>query len=958
MKKEIKKFLFNHGTDLLVGFISLIILLIGLKVVGLVSIFVVILLDSIWFLLPVIKKGKKEEKSDVMKRKKKIETNPPKKKKKKIWKIIKIILLLFLLLFIAASIAGGIFIYKIVKAAPNFDPKRLYQNESTIIRYPNGEIWTKLGTQKREIITYDEMSESLINAIVATEDSRFFQHNGFDLPRFAVASFKQVLGKDAGGASTLTMQLSKNFYTSKKSEGVEGIKRKFTDIYMSIFQIEKKYTKKEIMEFYANSNYLGGGSYGVEQASLTYFGKHASELNIAESALIAGLFQSPDAYDPLKHPEAAEKRRNTVLYLMERHGYITSEERAEAKKATTNTLIKKSEEDDGNIKYKAFLDTVIDEIINDTKSEANDWKGNNPYVVPMDITTTIDTGKQEFMDNIMNGTSFEWENENVTAGVSIIDNETGALIAVGAGRNRVGTDFNTATETKKQIGSTAKPLYDYGPGIEYENWSTYTPFIDEPYTYTGGTQITNWDGGYYGFQTMRQALVGSRNIPALKAFQSNKNSNIRNFVKSLGLHPEGEGSIHEAHSIGGYTGESPLSMAGAYAAFARGGYYIEPYSYTKIIYRNTNEVIENKKVKNKVMSDATAYMITDMLIETGQSALSSRYNNVNGKQFAAKTGTTNFASEFKQAHNLPAKAINDLWVVGYNKDYTIGLWYGYLDWKKGYTIHGNFNHARLFQTVARGFFTSDATYQKPDSVTEVRVEYGTNPAALPSEYTPEDKIVTELFKVGTEPTKISTAYLKLNDPTGLTYKVNGTKVTLTWNKVSSPSSLDTSSYGNLGYNVYKQVGDELKLLKFVTETTYTDTVTDTEEKATYVVRTKFSNEENFMSDGTTINVTIKDEISISFADKSSETTLYVGDTYIDPNFVVTVNGKEVFKGNKSNDDVKIEKTSTTVVDTKKATTTPIVIQYKVTYKDVEKSFARKVIVKEKEKDQQSPEPTP
>lgn len=949
VKKEIKKFLFNHGTDTLIIILSLIVSWIGLKVVGAISVLIVLILDAIWFLLPIIKERKNNKTSDIMKRKnKRIEKVTPKKQKKKVWKIIKIILLIFLLLFIIASIAGGIFIAKIVKDAPKFNPDNLYQVEATIVRYPNGEIWTKLGSQKREIITYDEMSETLINAIVATEDSRFFQHNGFDLPRFAVASFKQLLGKDAGGASTLTMQLSKNYYTSTKSQGIEGIKRKFTDIYMSIFQIEKNYTKKEIMEFYANSNYLGGGSYGVEQASLTYFGKHASELNIAESALIAGLFQSPDAYDPLKHPEAAEKRRRTVLYLMNRHGYITKEEKKQAEKQTVETLIKKKEEDDGNIKYKAFLDTVIEQIKKDTKSSEHP-DGLNPYTTAMDITTTINVEKQEYIDNIMNGTNFEWENENVTAGISVIDNETGALIAVGAGRNRVGNDFNTATETKKQIGSTAKPLYDYGPGIEFENWSTYTPFVDEPYTYTGGTKITNWDGGYNGFMTSRQALVDSRNIPALKAFQANKNSNIKKFVLSLGLHPEGaEGSLHEAHAIGGYTGESPLSMSAAYASFARGGYYIEPYSYSKIIYRNTDEVFENKKVKTKVMSDATAYMITDMLIDTGQHALSSRYNNINGKQFAAKTGTTNFASEFKSAHNLPEKAINDLWVIGYNTDYSIGVWYGYLDWRKGYTIHGNFNHARLFQTVARGFFTSDKTFEKPESVTEVTIEYGTNPAALPSEYTPDDRKVVELFKVGTEPTKMSTKYLKLNNPTNLAAKIDGNKLTLTWSKVTPPSVLDTSSYGNLGYNVYKQVGNDLKLLKFVTDTSYTDTINDTDEKATYVIKTKFSNDENFMSSGATLNVTLKDDISIEFEDKSGETILYIGDTYIDPTFIVTVNGKEVFKGNTSKGDVTIERISGTNVNTSKATTTPIPVRYKVTYKDTTKDFSRKVIVKEKD----------
>ena len=168
----------------------------------------------------------------------------------------------------------------------------------------------------------------LLDAIIATEDSRYFQHNGFDLPRFMKASAGQLLGNsDAGGASTLTMQVVKNNFTSTESSGFAGIVRKFTDIYMSIFKVEKNYTKEEIIEFYVNAPYLGSGSYGVEQASQTFFGKSVKDLSLVEAATIAGLFQAPGAYDPYVYPEKAQERRDQVLSLMERHGYITSEEK-------------------------------------------------------------------------------------------------------------------------------------------------------------------------------------------------------------------------------------------------------------------------------------------------------------------------------------------------------------------------------------------------------------------------------------------------------------------------------------------------------------------------------------------------------------------------------------------------------------------------------------------------------
>lgn len=217
----------------------------------------------------------------------------------------------------------------------------------------------------------------------------------------------------------------------------------------------------------------------------------------------------------------------------------------------------------------------------------------------------------------------------------------------------------------RQIGSTSKPLYDYAPGIEYENWSTYTPFVDEKYSYSDGTEINNWDRKYNGYMTMRTALAQSRNIPALKAFQKNKNSNIKKFVKSLGLHPEvaSNGTLHEAHSIGGYTGESPLSMSGAYAAFGNGCNYIEPHSYTKIKYRENDEEEEREVKKTRVMSEETAYMMTSLLQSSAQGGLGAQAN-VGGAVFGAKTGTSNYDEATLKKYHMRDSAINDLWVNG------------------------------------------------------------------------------------------------------------------------------------------------------------------------------------------------------------------------------------------------------------------------------------------------------
>lgn len=885
MKKEIKKFIFNNSTNILIILLSIITIVIGGITVGWkFSIPLVILLNLLWFIPPLLKqKIKKQSKGEKHMQKK----NGVKKKKKK--KIGKKILLGLLIFFIVCCILGIIFMVYIAISAPTFDPNKLYHQESTIVYDKDGNVIAKLGAENREIIKYNDMSENLVNAIVATEDSRFFKHNGFDLPRFTVASVKQLLGKSsAGGASTLTMQVVKNHFTSTEDKGIKGIIRKFTDIYMSIFQVEKKYSKQEIIEFYANSNYLGGGAYGVEQASINYFGKHAKDLNLAEASLIAGLFNAPNYLDPYNHPDRAEKRRKTVLYLMERHGYINSKERKEAEMLSVDKLLVEKTSRD-NTKYQAFIDTVTSEI--------TELTGEDPYSTSMEIYTTMDRNKQDAINDIMNGSSYQWENELVTAGISILDVKTGAIVAIGGGRNKTAAKtLNTATMEnmqKRQIGSTAKPLYDYGPGMEYENWSTYQPFVDEPYHYKDGTPIKNYDSGYKGFMTSRAAIMDSRNIPALKAFQANKNSNIKKFVTSLGLSPElgNSGVLHEAHAIGGYNGESPLTMSAAYSAFASGGYYTKPYSFTKIKYRNSDKVYENKQTRKKVMSDSTAYMMTNILISTARSALG-RYSNVNGLTYAAKTGTTNFSDETKRANGLPSTAINDLWCVGYNPSYSIAVWYGYDKiYKEHYTNYGNREHVRLFQAVAKNIFSAaDGNFIKPSSVNEVTIEMGTNPAKLPSDGTPDNMKITELFKSGTEPTTISTTYLKLSNVSGLTGTLIDGKVTLSWNKAAGLSN-SNNSYGQLGYNVYRKENGNLTLIKFTTDSTFTTTIKSTEKTATYVIKTTYSNKKEFESSGSEINLTVKTQAVPTFTLAGNKTyTINVNETFTDPGVVVTENG--------------------------------------------------------------------
>ncbi len=743
-----------------------------------------------------------------------------KKKKKKSFRIILNTLVAIILIgSIAVVIGGAWFLNRVVKNSPEFNEEVLSMSQTTKIFDMNGVEITELGTEKREIIKFEDMSEVLIDALVATEDSRFFQHNGFDAPRFLAASVKQILGqKDAGGASTITMQVAKNSYNKDRSNvasGTEGIERKFSDIYLAVFKIEKNYSKQEILEFYINNHFLANNAYGVEQASKIYFNKKASQLTLSEAALIVGMFQAPSATDPFKYPETATKRRAEVLYLMQTHGYITKEERDIANAIPVKSLLFSTAEEQ---KFYSYLNTVVEEAIK--KYDVN------PHTSSLLVYTNMNRSYQTIIDDVFSGATFNWENPVVQAGVTLMDVNTGKILAIGAGRNQTGNrNHNYATSSKRQIGSVAKPLFDYGPGFEYNNWSTYTLFDDSRYYYSTGQELRNSDRGYMGTITLRTALAQSRNIPALKAFQQVNKKQVFDFVDSLGVSMEPDAYkskyLHEAYSIGAYTGSNPLEMAGAFAAFANGGFYYEPYTINKIVFRDTGEVLTNESTKQKVMSSSTAFMMNDVLKTAVNSGLSGAAK-INGVNIAAKTGTTNHTPATLQTFGLPGSALNDAWVVGYDTKLVLSIWYGYEPISRQYYTTSNSAYVQrkaLFSAIGGKIFQRDGSdFPMPNTVVKVAIEMGTNPAKLASQYTPSDKIVYEYFKKGTEPTEESTVYKKMNAPSNLSlsYEPSTKNLILNWNSAGNKAD-DDLGLGALGYKIYKNDA----YIDFTTSTSYT-----------------------------------------------------------------------------------------------------------------------------------------
>lgn len=901
-----------------------------------------------------------------------------KKKKVNVWRTI---ITIFLWMFIIGIFCVAAFLLYIVISTGDFNPEALQNADQTIIYDKDGREIKTLGEEKRESVTFDKLPQVLIDALIATEDSRFYQHNGVDMARFIKASIQQLISRSGGGGSTLTMQVVKNNLTDTNSEGIEGIIRKFTDIYLSVFFMERKYTKQEIIEMYVNDSGLGGTIYGVEEASKYYFGKSVSEITLPEAALLVGMYQAPSAYNPYNHPEAAADRRKRVLELMVRHKYITKEEMDMADAVPIESMLAGSKQESD---YQGYIDMVVDEVTEKT--------GNNPNKVSMKIYTALDRSIQDGINSVLNGTSYKgWINDEIQAGVAVVNVNDGTIVAIGAGRNRTAGNWNYATQTHRQPGSTAKPIFDYGPGFEYNNFSTYTLFNDEPWSYTNGPQIGNWDGDFKGLISLREALSVSRNIPALKAFQSVDKKNIATFATGLGLDVAystssdnyktyeggGDNLLNEAYSIGGVSrGYSPLDMAEAYACFANGGYHIESHAVTKIEYRSTGEVVEFKEPKTKVMSDSTAYLMNNVL----KYAVDYAFNGgakVYGKTVAAKTGTSNLDSSTIEKYHLPGDAVGDLWTVAYTPEYAISLWYGYENQTR-YLSSASGPKDEVMAALIKYIPMTTKTWEMPSSVVASQVERGTWPAQLPSAYTPSNMIITEYFKKGTQPTEISPRYGKFDKVTNLKQTKTASGYELTWNW-KTPDVLDSaylskffsnSVFGNQsakylkeridynnnilggnGFAIYeKTASGTLKLLDFVKEDKYLY-VPKESGKITLVVKAEYEKFKANASDGVEIVIesdgTIFDTYELEVSLKGNSTVTVPKGTYTESGLNITFGGKVLTTGMTITYEVngntyKTEEDLVQAVNAITDTSKEVTITYTVTYNGKTSIVTRKV----------------
>ena len=713
----------------------------------------------------------------------------PTSSKKKLWKKILIGIAAFVTVAIIAIVA--IFAYY-GATAPTIQASDLEGATETKILDKDGELIYSLGGEKRDIITSEQVPQLLKDAITSIEDKRFYSHMGIDPIRIAGSFLRNAkAGQITQGGSTITQQLVKLAVFSTKKED-QTYKRKIQEIMLAL-QLERNYSKEQILTYYLNKVYMANNVYGFGTASHYYFNKELSELSLPQVALLAGMPQAPNSYDPYANADQAKERRDLVLYSMKENGKISNEQYEQAVATpVTEGLIAHNNNVDSNDKalvYDSFVTMVLKEVQEKT--------GLDPYNDGLTIETTIDSKAQQRLYDIVNTNDYiQYVNDKIQNAVVMLDTKTGAVRAVNGGRKQTTLlGYNRATDNSRSTGSTIKPVIDYGPAIEYLNYSTGQTIMDQRTTYSNGVELNNWDFSHKGAMTLRTALVYSRNTTALQTFKAVGETNIKSFLNNLDIQIKNDGQDYlvESNSIGADI--SPIKMAAAYATFGNYGNYSKPYTVTKVTTRD-GQVTEFKPEQKQAMKDSTAYMITDVLKDSFKYGFATQAT-IPGLPTAAKTGSSNYTVEQKRAMGASdyEDIIPDSWFIGYSTDYTISAWTGYDNpYEQGGGVDTTEQeYSRLIYYYLMKYMAESSSgddWVQPDSVVKQQIEIGSDPLSLPGPRTPANMIATELFVKGHVPTQQSKNYgTKIEGPTGLkaTYDKSKKTLTVTWDNYQTNS---------------------------------------------------------------------------------------------------------------------------------------------------------------------------
>ena len=621
----------------------------------------------------------------------------------------------------------------------DFDVYRITGCDRTSIIYDGqSDVVTRLhGVQDRTWVSISELQPSTVYAFISAEDARFFEHEGVDVIRIAGAIVADIkAGSYVQGASTISQQLIKlSHLTSEKT-----ISRKAEEAALA-YEMERQYSKEDILEMYLNYVYFGGGYYGIEAAAEGYFGVHASDLTLDQSAMLAGILKSPSGYAPHINYAASINRRNNILRLMRDYGYITDDEKKQASARRPTILHDKNEEYSGYYtdavtkSAAALMGITVDELIRGGYS----------------IYSAMDSDIQHYCEEMFkNGELFPAEDSE--AAIVVLEPSTGMVVAMVGGRSYTGgISFNRATDIRRQPGSVIKPVIAYAPAFEYLNYTAADMILDEETTFADYTP-SNYGNKYYGWVTVREAVTKSLNVPAVKTLSEVGVERAKDFAKRCGIEfDDKDDSL--ALALGGFTyGVSPLQIAGAYSCFASGGIYNTPTSIKKITDRNGLTVYEYRQDSRRVMSEANAYILTSMLKSVVTEGTGHRLNTLD-IPIAGKTGTVGLANGNR-----------DAWMAGYTPEYTAVVWQGYDSDRLGLlpsSATGGTYPALMLYELFNNIYPDGRSgdFEKPESVKQYSIDAKTlkkqHKVVLANAMTPQSSRVTEYFTEETAPEDVS-----------------------------------------------------------------------------------------------------------------------------------------------------------------------------------------------------------
>jgi len=695
-----------------------------------------------------------------------------KKKKSSIWKKV------FAIIGIVAAvsvIAVTIYLIGIIGTLDELDLDNLINYEQTSMIYDNQDnlITSIHGVENRIYVPLSQIPKHVQNAFIAVEDVRFYSHPGFDIRRMFGSLLQNIKARDiVAGAGTITQQVIRNTVLSFE----QTIDRKVKEILLA-WQLEQKYSKDQILELYLNIVYFGKGAYGIEAASKTYFGKSASELTIAEGALLAGIIKNPNRNSPFIDMERSLERKDLSIDLMVKNGFLSPDEGEKAK----NEDIQFAEDVKPSYVHGYFVDLALEEaasILNVKQEEL--------YTGGYRIYTTMNQELQEYAEQLYSQEDLfpksPVSGEISEAALVVMDTGTGELQAVMGGREypQGQRSVLNRAESRRLPGSAIKPLAVYAPAVELFDYTPVTFIDDSPVTFSDYDNYSprNANGKFSGMVTLRTALAKSINVPAVKILHEIGIENGISIAEKMGI-PFTDGDKHNlAVALGGMEqGVTPLELARAYAALGDRGSYKDYTTIRRIEDSRGKVLYEYQPVKTQAVSEETAFIISSMLqsaAKTGGTA-----HQLEGLNVAAKTGTVQLPKT-KEYANI--NGANDIWVAAYNPEYTVTVWMGF-DKRSTENYLPQDAYGSTYTTIiARHIFEylyedrETPNFEKPVGVVEVKLDGKAlreqKRVLLASALTPSEYIVTEYFKRGTEPTKESDYWVVPETPYNFNVTLN------------------------------------------------------------------------------------------------------------------------------------------------------------------------------------------